>query len=113
MTHRYTCDSENRLRILAANKQGGTGLASYTYTLDAAGHRKSVTELSGRTVNYGYDNIYHLTSETIASDPNAINGVVGYTYDNVGNRTQAGGPRLGCERVPHSLPCGQGWGCGR
>ncbi len=29
-----------------------------------------------------------LTSETIASDPNAINGVVSYTYDSAGNRKQ-------------------------
>jgi RHS repeat-associated protein len=29
-----------------------------------------------------------LTSETIASDPNSINGVVSYAYDPVGNRTQ-------------------------
>jgi YD repeat-containing protein len=34
--------------------------------VDNAGHRTSVTELSGRTVNYGYDNLYRLTSETIA-----------------------------------------------
>ena len=48
-----------------------TALASYAYTLDAAGHRLSVSELSGRTVNYGYDSLYRLTSETIASDPGA------------------------------------------
>jgi hypothetical protein len=47
-----------------------------------------VVEFSGRTVSYGYDNLYRLTSETIASDPNAINGAVGYTYDSVGNRKQ-------------------------
>jgi hypothetical protein len=29
-----------------------------------------------------------LTSETIASEPNAINGAVSYTYDSVGNRKQ-------------------------
>ena len=32
--------------------------------------------------------MYRLTSETIASDPNSINGVVSYTYDAVGNRKQ-------------------------
>src|SRR5690349_11947163 len=51
---------------LAVNKSA-TALASYAYTLDAAGHRLSVSELSGRTVNYGYDSLYRLTSETIAS----------------------------------------------
>jgi RHS repeat-associated protein len=56
--------------------------------VENAGHRTSVTELSGRTVNYGYDSIYRLTSETIAGDPNAMNGAVSYVYDAVGNRTQ-------------------------
>jgi RHS repeat-associated protein len=63
-------------------------LASYAYTLDAAGHRLSVSELSGRGVNYGYDSIYRLTSETIAGDPNNVNGAASYVYDAVGNRTQ-------------------------
>jgi hypothetical protein len=48
----------------------------------------SVSELSGRTVNYGYDNLYRLTGETIASDPNGVNGAVNYIYDAVGNRKQ-------------------------
>jgi hypothetical protein len=39
-------------------------------------------------VSYGYDSIYRLTNETIASDPSAMNGAVSYTYDAVGNRTQ-------------------------
>jgi YD repeat-containing protein len=56
--------------------------------VDNAGHRTSVTELSGRTVNYGYDNLYRLTSEAIASDPATMNGAVSYGYDAVGNRTQ-------------------------
>ena len=37
---------------------------------------------------YGYDSIYRLTSETIASDPHSVNGAVNYTYDAVGNRKQ-------------------------
>jgi hypothetical protein len=41
-----------------------TAIASYAYTLGAAGNRLSVAELSGRTVNYGYDDLYRLTSET-------------------------------------------------
>jgi RHS repeat-associated protein len=45
-----------------------------------------VAELSGRTVTYGYDNVYKLTQETITSDPASINGTIGYTYDDVGNR---------------------------
>jgi len=69
------------------NGAAGT-VASYGYTLDAAGHRTAVAELSGRTVSYGYDSIYRLTNETIASDPNNVNGAASYTYDAVGNRRQ-------------------------
>jgi YD repeat-containing protein len=47
-----------------------------------------VTELSGRTAPYGYDNFYRLTSESIAGDPGGQNGSIAYTYDPVGNRTQ-------------------------
>jgi RHS repeat-associated protein len=48
----------------------------------------SVTEQSGRTVNYTYDNLYRLTNETVALDPANVNGAVNYTYDAVGNRKQ-------------------------
>lgn len=67
----------------------GTKLASFAYTLGAAGNRTGVAELNGRSVNYGYDNDYRLTSEAITSDPGGNNGNVGYpNYDPVGNRIQ-------------------------
>jgi RHS repeat-associated protein len=91
VVHTYTYDTRNRLTNLGVTGTvaGAPGaIASYAYTLDASGHRTRVTELSGRTASYGYDNLYRLTSETIASDPNSINGVVSYVYDSVGNRTQ-------------------------
>jgi hypothetical protein len=66
----------------------GTSISSYFYTLGAAGNRLSVAELSGPTVNYRYDDLYRLTSETVASDPHGNNGQVSYTFDNVGNRLQ-------------------------
>ncbi|MGA8367820.1 MAG: hypothetical protein WB716_10940, partial [Candidatus Acidiferrales bacterium] len=72
---------------LAANSPSGL-IASYAYALDNAGHRLSVAEQSGRTVNYAYDNIYRLTSETVAGDPNGNSGTIGYSYDPVGNRLQ-------------------------
>jgi YD repeat-containing protein len=53
-------------------------VASYVYTLGAAGNRTGVTELSGRTVSYGYDNLYRLTSEMIANDAAGVNGAVGH-----------------------------------
>jgi YD repeat-containing protein len=87
VVHSYSSDTRNRWTNLAVNKSA-TALASYAYTLDTAGHRWSVSELSGRTVNYGYDSRYRLTSETIAGDPSNINREVNYTYDSVGNRKQ-------------------------
>jgi hypothetical protein len=87
VAHSYTYDARNRLTSLGVNK-AATAIASYAYTLGAAGHRLSVSELSGRTVNYGYDSIYRLTNETIAGDPNNVNGAASYVYDAVGNRTQ-------------------------
>ena len=63
-------------------------LASYAYTLGAAGNRTNVLESNNRNVAYGYDNDYRLTSEAITADPSGHNGTVSYNgYDNVGNRT--------------------------
>jgi RHS repeat-associated protein len=87
ITHTYNYDSRNRLTALALNR-GATQLRGYTYVLDAAGHRLSVAESPGRTVNYGYDNIYRLISEVIAGDTGGQNGSLGYSYDAVGNRLQ-------------------------
>jgi RHS repeat-associated protein len=91
VAHAYSYDTRNRLSNLGVTGtvNGTPGpIASYAYTLDSSGHRTAVAELSGRTVNYGYDNLYRLTTETIAADPSAINGAVSYVYDPVGNRTQ-------------------------
>src|SRR6185503_7953060 len=65
----------------------GIAVASYSYTLGAAGNRLAVSELSGRTVNYVYDDLYRLTSEAISGTPSQ-NGTISYQYDPVGNRLQ-------------------------
>jgi RHS repeat-associated protein len=90
----YNYNTLNRLTNMQSTCATGTGcgapgtaLASYAYTLGAAGNRLSVAELSGRTVNYGYDDLYRLTSETIAG-ATSQNGAVSYQYDSVGNRLQ-------------------------
>src|SRR5258708_4194379 len=87
VAHSYSYDTRNRLASLAV-ANSSTPLAGYGYLLDAAGHRLSVTELSGRTANYSYDDLYRLTNENIAADPNGLNGSLTYTYDSVGNRKQ-------------------------
>jgi RHS repeat-associated protein len=85
VTTSYAYDEQNRLRNLTTT-QGGTTIASYQYTLGAAGNRVGVTELGGRTVAYQYDDLYRLTRETISGSVASNNGVVDYDYDAVGNR---------------------------
>ena len=85
VTTSYHYNSLNRLTSMNLGV-GAAALSSYTYTLGAAGNRTAVAELSGRTVNYTYDDLYRLTNETITNDPHGINGAVGYGYDPVGNR---------------------------
>ena len=77
----FTYDTLNRLTGMT------TPVASYNYTLGPTGNRTQAIESNGRTVNWSYDNIYRLTSETIANDPSQNNGSVSYGLDPVGNRT--------------------------
>lgn len=91
MARAYAYDTKNCLTNLGVTGAAGN-VAGYSYLLDPSGHRLSVTELSGRTVNYGPDNLYRLTSETIANDAAGNNGTIGYQYDKAGNRLQQTGP---------------------
>ena len=78
-----TYDSLNRVQNVAL-AAGTTALGSYAYNFYPTGNRSSVTELSGRTASWQYDNLWRLTNETIAGS--AVAGAVGYSYDAVGNR---------------------------
>ena len=82
-TTTYDYDLLNRLICEKTVDINGDIVVQYIYTLGAAGERKSVTELD-RTVEYSYDSLYRLTSETITEGEK----VTGYTYayDNVSNR---------------------------
>jgi RHS repeat-associated protein/uncharacterized repeat protein (TIGR01451 family) len=90
----YTYNPRNRLTQMhstcttgASCSTPGMAISSYSYTLGAAGNRLAVSELSGRTVNYVYDDLYRLVSETISGAPSQ-NGTISYQYDPVGNRLQ-------------------------
>ena len=90
----YNYNTLNRLTQMQSTCATGAGcgtpgtiIASYAYTIGPAGNRLSVAELSGRTVNYTYDDLYRLTSETISGSASQ-NGAIGYQYDSVGNRLQ-------------------------
>src|SRR5262249_23108331 len=95
VVHGYTYNPLNRLTNLAVctagaspcDAQTANRLNNYAYTLGPAGNRTSVAELSGRTVGYGYDDLYRLTSETI-SGATSQNGSINYTYDAVSNRSR-------------------------
>ncbi len=82
-TTTYEYDLLNRLICEKIVDNRDNVVVQYIYTLGAAGERKSVTELD-RTVEYSYDSLYRLTSETITEGEK----VTGYTYayDNVSNR---------------------------
>ena len=78
-------DSVNRLTNLVSSTTLGA-LQGYTYTLAPTGHRLVAQELSGRAVNYAYDALLRLTTETTTSGVSGQSGTVGYNYDPVGNR---------------------------
>jgi RHS repeat-associated protein len=83
-TETRTYDALNRLLSEQTTGPGGV-LAGFQYTLSATGLRTSVTEASGRRVDYAYDADYRLTREAI-TDATAGNRTIAYTYDAVGNR---------------------------
>ncbi|MEE8519568.1 MAG: DUF6531 domain-containing protein [Dehalococcoidia bacterium] len=72
-------DTAGRLTSVVNKNTGGT-ISSFTYTLDAAGNRTQMVDLSG-THTYDYDDLYRLTEVTYP-DPQTDT----YTYDPVGNR---------------------------
>jgi RHS repeat-associated protein len=82
ITAKFTYDPLNRLTELSTPP-----VADYKYTLGPTGNRTGSTEQGGRALTWSYDNIYRLTSETIADDPTNNNGSASYTLDPVGNRT--------------------------
>ena len=59
-------------------------MVKYVYTLGASGERLKVEELD-RTVEYSYDELYRLTSETITKGKTKTTYT--YAYGNVSNRT--------------------------
>jgi RHS repeat-associated protein len=78
-------DKMNRLTSLVNQDEQGNIVSSYVYTLDKAGHKKTVEESDGRKVEYTYDELYRLTKEEI-TDPVQGNRTIDYAYDAVGNR---------------------------
>ena len=82
-TTTYDYDLLNRLIKQETVDIDGEIVVQYIYTLGVAGERLSVSEL-GRTVEYAYDSLYRLTSETITEGERVT--AYTYAYDNVSNR---------------------------
>ncbi|MGN1135752.1 MAG: hypothetical protein ACI4SF_05980 [Oscillospiraceae bacterium] len=82
-TTTYDYDLLNRLIKQETLDSEDNIVVQYIYTLGVAGERKSVTELD-RTVEYSYDSLYRLTSETITEGEKET--AYTYAYDNVSNR---------------------------
>jgi RHS repeat-associated protein len=49
--------------------------------------RNSLSEASGRSVQWAHDPLQRLTGETISGDPHGVNGAISYGWDAAGNRT--------------------------
>ena len=84
LTVSYEYDKLNRLICEETIDSDSNVVVKYVYTLGASGERLSVTELD-RTVEYTYDELYRLTSETITKGKTKT--TYAYEYDNVSNRT--------------------------
>ena len=69
-----------------AKKSDGTVISSYTYQYDSAGNPTKMTEANGDYTDYGYDNVYELTSEVMKDSGGTTIYSISWTYDNVGNR---------------------------
>jgi RHS repeat-associated protein len=81
--HEYSYDALNRLTNVAGSRLLDS-LVSYAYALAPNGQRTSATESHGRVVNYAYDLLNRLSTETVSGVVNP--GSASYSYDAVGNR---------------------------
>ena len=82
-TTTYDYDLLNRLIKQKTVDIDDNVVVQYIYRLGTAGERLGVTELN-RSVEYTYDSLYRLTSETITEGEKVT--VYTYAYDNVSNR---------------------------
>jgi len=93
-----THDGRNRVSTLKNQSSGSTDVAGYSYSYDKAGNVMEVVEdypagdLAGRTITNGYDGVYRLLTETIATTGGSMVTTT-YVYDKGHNRTSktAGG----------------------
>ena len=83
LTVSYEYDKLNRLLCEGTIDNDSNIVVKCVCTLGASGERINVEELD-RTVEYTYDDLYRLTSETITKSKEVTTYT--YAYDNVSNR---------------------------
>ena len=76
----FAYDNASRL-LTVVNRSGSKVLTSFVYSLDTAGNRTRVTDVSGGLTLYGYDPLNRLTAWTAPSGQ-----LTSYGYDIAGNR---------------------------
>ncbi|MGI8602323.1 MAG: PKD domain-containing protein [Verrucomicrobiales bacterium] len=87
VTHTYDYDALNRLQNLRTQAPNGDVQSNFTYTLDATSRRTRADETfaaTSRSVDYAYDDVYRLISESASGGTPA--GQSAWSYDAVGNR---------------------------
>lgn len=85
VTTTYTYDSAYQLKTITSKDANGKELNKYSCTLDSNGNKTKVTESKfGRTIEYKYDKLNRLASETVTS--NGKKTVTSYAYDVNSNR---------------------------
>ena len=98
-TSDYQYNAANQLTAVLHKKADGADIASFVYTLNAAGQRTQVAErMLGvgspaatveRTVHYQYDAAGKLLQEQVAQTaPAVFASTIDYVYDPVGNRSR-------------------------
>jgi RHS repeat-associated protein len=75
----YVYDDANQLSSITNSIIGGSQISQYSYSYNDSGYRTQMVN-GANTYNYGYNNIYELTSVSNAQTHS-------YAYDKVGNRT--------------------------
>src|SRR5262249_54586053 len=84
-TGSWAFDALNRTTGVQYLRPDASVLASFTYTLDAAGNRRSDVDASGRQSSYTYDANDALTSETVSTSTASHSTT--YVYDAAGSRS--------------------------
>ena len=98
-TSDYQYNAANQLTAVLHKKADGADIASFVYTLNAAGQRTQVAERMlevgspaatvERTVHYQYDAAGKLLQEQVAQTaPAVFASTIDYVYDPVGNRSR-------------------------